>query len=47
MPQYEVLLVDEYQDINDDASKLIKTIDLYQRKEIQIVFVGDMKQKDL
>lgn len=45
MPQYDVMLVDEYQDINDDASKLIKTIDLYQRKEMQIVFVGDMKQK--
>jgi hypothetical protein len=45
MPQYDVMLVDEYQDINDDACKLIHCIDEYQRKEIQIVFVGDMKQK--
>jgi superfamily I DNA/RNA helicase len=45
MPQYDVMLVDEYQDINNDAAKLIKTIDEYQRKDIQLVFVGDMKQK--
>lgn len=45
MPQYDVILVDEYQDINEDASNLIKTIDTFQNKEVQFVFVGDMKQK--
>lgn len=45
MPQYDLVLVDEYQDINDDAAKLIKCIDEYQKKPTQWVFVGDMKQK--
>ncbi|NCC55655.1 MAG: hypothetical protein EOM11_09290, partial [Erysipelotrichia bacterium] len=45
MPQYDLILVDEYQDINDDAARLIMCIDEYQKVKPQLVFVGDMKQK--
>lgn len=45
MPQYDMIVVDEYQDINDEIAELIKTIDFYQEKEVQLIFVGDMKQK--
>lgn len=45
MPQYDLILIDEYQDINDETSQLIKCIDFYQNKKPQLIFVGDMNQK--
>jgi hypothetical protein len=45
IPQYDMILIDEYQDINNDASDLIFAIEEEQKKEVQLVFVGDMKQK--
>lgn len=44
MSRYDTVIVDEYQDINDDAARLLETIDTYQ-EEAQFIFVGDMKQK--
>lgn len=43
--QYDVILVDEYQDIDDDSASLLKTIISNQNKKPQLIFVGDMKQK--
>lgn len=45
MPQYDLIVVDEYQDINDETAQLLRTIDFYQDKNPQLIFVGDLKQK--
>lgn len=45
IPKYELILVDEYQDINDDACNLILAIDKYLEGQAQLIFVGDLKQK--
>lgn len=45
VPQYDLILIDEYQDINEDAANLIQVIKESQKEEAQFVFVGDMKQK--
>ena len=45
VPQYDMIMVDEYQDITDDAKDLILTLDKFQTVKPQLVFVGDMKQK--
>lgn len=45
IPQYDVILIDEYQDIDEEIGDLIKVIFFGQSKEPQIIFVGDMAQK--
>lgn len=45
MPQFDMIVIDEYQDINNETGELLKTIDFYQDKKVQLIFVGDMKQK--
>lgn len=44
VPAYEVLILDEYQDINDKISKMLSIIKS-QNPNIQIIAVGDMSQK--
>ena len=44
IPQYDVLIVDEYQDIDDIRSKELNLIKK-SNPNIQIIFVGDMAQK--
>lgn len=42
--KFDVLIIDEYQDINDVTSQLLELIKR-QNPNIQIIMVGDMKQK--
>ncbi|ORX51145.1 P-loop containing nucleoside triphosphate hydrolase protein [Piromyces finnis] len=42
--KYDVLILDEYQDIDEEISELLKYIKLY-NSSIQIIAVGDMEQK--
>jgi hypothetical protein len=44
IPHYDVLIVDEYQDIAEDTAKLLKYIKR-RCSDIQIIMVGDMCQK--
>ena len=44
MPKYNVLIIDEYQDIEQELADMLEYIKL-QNPGIQIIAVGDMKQK--
>lgn len=44
MPKYNVLIIDEYQDIEQELADMLEYIKL-QNPDIQIIAVGDMKQK--
>lgn len=44
VPKYDVLLIDEYQDINEEMAGVLECIKKA-NKDIRIVAVGDMKQK--
>lgn len=44
IPSYDILIVDEYQDIANDMAKVLSYVKS-QNPDIQIVFVGDMCQK--
>lgn len=44
MPSYDILMIDEYQDITDDIADLLKCVKKF-NPTIQIIAVGDMGQK--
>ena len=44
IPKYDVLIIDEYQDIEQELAELLDYIKSYNPK-IQIIAVGDMQQK--
>ena len=44
MPKYNVLIIDEYQDIKQELAYMLEYIKL-QNPGIQIIAVGDIKQK--